>query len=281
MIFFILHQKKVFTKHHHSLQKMELSNIEQPETTELSNMVPPVVEPITISTDMATTTNRKEVQAHGFIWENEILKHVFHATEEELSSRKYTDKMDLDASLNRLDNCNLSIKTSKSLNSVGMADCLRLYDIVDSGIPIHMIVIHYVQDPINKTKSVLNITEVDLTSSRELLFGHLNRSHIEELDKEVKCIPQKRKPSPEESAKLCSLRDSLKPLAGYIYLNIKCNSTQSRLQCSFTNFQQFIKDNPERVIAQSNTNEFRGGTISACIKSAQREFKKKVSVIEP
>ena len=220
-------------------------------------------------------SNEKEVQSHGFTWEKDIICNVYGATPEELKNIKYTNKMDLPAENNRLEKCGLSIKTSCSPNTVCMADCLRIFDMVSSGDSNHMTVIHYTQDDTTNTKNVSTITEVDLTNTRDLLFGTLTRSQIEELDKVIKSVPQKRKPTEEEHTRMYSLRDSLQQLSGAIYFNIKCNSTQSRLQCSFNRFQEFIEKNPEKIVAKSNTNEFRGGSISSSIISSRRNFKKK------
>jgi hypothetical protein len=178
--------------------------------------------------------------------------------------------MDLPAKLNKLNSCDISVKTSCSKNTVCMAECLRVFDAASSGIPMHMVVIYYIQDDTNNTKKISTIIEVDLTNSTSLLFGSLTRSQIEELDKEVKSIPQKRRPTHEEHTKMYAMRDSLKSLSGAIYLNIKCDSTQSRLQCSFNRFQEFIEKNPSRVIATSNSNEFRGGVITLEINSSRR-----------
>jgi hypothetical protein len=223
------------------------------------------------------TSERKEVQAHGFSWEKEIICNVYRAKNEELKEIKYNSKMDLPAKLNRLDECDISVKTSCSQNAVCMADCLRVFDAVSSGKPIHMVVVHYVQDDAS-IKKITTITEVDLTNSRDLLFGSLTRSQIEELDKVVKSVPQKRKPTEEEYNKMYSLRDDLQKSSGAIHLDIKCNSTQSRLQCSLNRFQQFVEKNSEKIVAKSNTNEFRGGTISSQIISSRRVFKKKQTV---
>jgi hypothetical protein len=182
--------------------------------------------------------------------------------------------MDLPAKYNHLDNCDLSIKTTCSKNAVCMADCRRIYDAVESGTPFHMTLIHYTQDDTTNTKKIATITEIDLTDSRELLFGNITRSQIEALDKEVKSVPQKRKPTDEEYRKIYAMRDSIQALSGAIHLDIKCNSTQSRLQCSFNRFQDFVEKHPERVVAKSETNEFRGGIISSCISSSRRIFRK-------
>jgi HJR/Mrr/RecB family endonuclease len=152
-----------------------------------------------------------------------------------------------------------------------MADCRRVFEAVSSGTPKHLTVLYYEQ--IENTKNVRTITEVDLTDSRDLLFGTLTRSQIEELVEVVKSVPKGRAPNPQEKNKIDSLRDSLQKLSGAILLNIKIDSKkQRRLQCSFNNFPQFLKKNPERIVATSNTNEFRGGTISSQIISGPRVF---------
>ena len=220
---------------------------------------------------------RNEVQRHGFIWERETCG-LFGATNEELDGIKYTSKIDLPAEFNRLDKCDISIKTSRSKNAVCMGDCLRVYDAVNSGKVIHMVVIHYEQNDATKTKKVLTIVEVDLTDSRESLFGTLTRSQIEELDRLVKSVPQKRRPTAEEYKRMYSLRDSLQKSSEAIHLDIKCDSSQSRLQCSFNRFQLFMEKNPERIVAKSNTHEFRGGAISPEIVSARRVLKNKATV---
>ena len=57
-----------------------------------------------------------------------------------------------------------------------------------------------------------------------------------------------------------------------IHLDIKCNSQQSRLQCSFNHFQEFLAKNPDRIIAQSSSGSFRGGSITEEIASGRRTF---------
>jgi hypothetical protein len=231
-----------------------------------------------VKVELSVKVARKEVQAHGFSWEKETITNIYHATNEELKEIKYTGKTDLPAKFNRLDNCDISVKTTGSKNAVCMGDCLRVFDAMGSGKPIHMVVIHYIQDDTTNQKKVANIIEIDLTNSRDLLFGTLTRSQIEDIDKAVKSVPQKRKPTEEEYKKMYSIRDSMQELSGAIHLDIKCNSTQSRLQCSFNHFQQFIEKNPLKIIAKSDTNEFRGGSISSHIASSRRVFKKKPTV---
>jgi hypothetical protein len=216
-----------------------------------------------------------EVQSHGFSWEKDLLRNVYGAQDHELKAIKYTNKMDLPAALNHLDMVDVSIKTSCSANTVCMADCLRIYDAVSSGSPLHMTVVQYAQE--DTVKRLVSIVEVNLTSSKDLLFGTLTRDDIDRLDKLVKSVPQKRSPTPEEHAALYALQGELQTKSGAIYLNIKCNSQQSRLQCSFNKFQDFLTKNKDRVVAQSTTAEFRGKPILSEVTSAKRQFKKKTA----
>ena len=214
-----------------------------------------------------------EVQHHGFSWQNELIHNVYGATADELKSIKYGEKMDLPAELNRLDKIALSIKTTCSAEAVCMADCLRIFDAVSSDTSFHMVVIYYMQDDKTNTKKLKSITEVNLTNSVKLLFGSLTRNQLEVLDKAVKAVPQKDKPTAEQYKYMYDIRNSLQPLSGAIHLDIKCNSTQSRLQCSFNHFQTFLKENPNRIISTSTTGKFRGGKINEEITSSRRVFK--------
>jgi hypothetical protein len=215
-------------------------------------------------------------QGHGFSIEKDIMRTIYHMTEEEIKSIPYTSKVDIPANLNRLDHCDVSIKASCNPHMVCMADGLRFYDSVRSGTPIHMIVVHYCQ--MGDIKKIVTITEVDLTDSCEALFGSLTRADIETLDRAVKAIPQKKKPTEEERKTMYDIRDSLQKQSGAIHLDIKCNSTQSRLQCSFNRFQQFLESHPTRIVAKSNTHEFRGSALSPEIVSSRRVFKPKGKV---
>ena len=136
--------------------------------------------------------------------------------------------------------------------------------------------IFYIQDDTTNIKRVTKIVEVDLTSSGSELFGGLTRAEIDSLDKAVKAVPQKRKPTEEEYNTMYTLRNQLQPKSNAMHLDIKCNSTQSRLQCSFNHFQKFLSDHPGRIIAQSDTCVFRGGCISAEISGSRRVFKKSI-----
>jgi hypothetical protein len=156
---------------------------------------------------------------------------------------------------------------------VCMANCLSVYDSVSSGLPIHLIVIHYTQ--INNLKRVIRIVQVDITNSSQLLFGTITRLELEELDKSVKSVPSNKKPTKEQYDTMYNIRNNLQKKSGAIRLNIKCDSKQSRLQCSFNKFQAFLDNNPTRIIEKSNTNIFRGGFITKELISQRRILTKK------
>jgi hypothetical protein len=221
---------------------------------------------------MLQMTVPSPVQQHGFSWEREILR-IYGATDAEMATISYTAATDLPAAYNRLNQCDLSVKTTGSANTVCMGDALRIYDAAAES-DKHMIVIHYRQSGTNK--HVVSITEVDLSDARAALFGDLTRDDIAALDRAVKAIPHGRSPTAEEKAALQHQQRSLQARSGAIYLNIKCDSkAQRRLQCSFNRFQDFLTANPGRVVAHSDSNSFQGGVITAAIPSSVRVFKKK------
>ena len=227
-------------------------------------------------------TPRTEVQGHGKTWENDILINVYGADEEIIKTSGYTQTYDLKAKDNKLDGCNLSVKTTGS-GTIYMGDCSRIYNSVSSGQPYHLVVINYAQR--GQYKHVTRIIEFDITGLKTELFGQLTGEQITQLADAVKAIPQKHKPTADERKVLYDLKATLQPLSGIIGLDIKCNSQQSRLQCSISagRFKDLLAKFPERIIATSNTNAFRGGVIRESIPSEKRTFKKKTgdAVAEP
>lgn len=221
-----------------------------------------------------------EVQKHGFTWEDDFIRNVFHVSDDVRKQVKYTAKMDLPATLNKLDGCDVSIKTTGSPNTVCMADCLRVYDSICSNKPLHLLVVIYKQDDVNKRKKLMEIIQVDITGLKYILFGGITREEIEKLNEAVKMVPQNRKPTHEEHKAMFDIQKILQEKSGEIYFNIKCDSKQSRLQCSFNKFQEFIERNPDKIIARSNTNEFRGGVVSMELESGRRKLKKKCATID-
>jgi hypothetical protein len=229
-------------------------SISKPEANEVINSIIAKFATLTQNTRVS-----KERQKHGFTWEKDILTKVYKLSDVDQEKISYTNKLDLPQQMNKIDNCNVSIKTTKSPNCICMADCLSLYDLVSSGEPFHLTIVFYAQ--FDKIKRLVEIVEIDLTGSADILFGKLRRTQLEKLDALVKSVPQKRKPTPEEHKAMYLLKNDLQKNSGAIYLNIKCNSQQSRLQCSFNKFKIYLKQNPDRVVYKSKDGIFRGKHI--------------------
>lgn len=214
-------------------------------------------------------------QAHGFTWERELLTKVYQAPASELATLSYTAKNDLPAAMNRRDaGVAVSVKTSGNPKNVDMGSALRIFDAVSSGEKLHVTVIFYAQEDAT-TKRIREIIEVDLTNATPLLFGTLCRSDVEALDAIVRAVPKKRSPTAEEHAAIYSLQPALNERAGAIQLRPKCDSQQSRLQCSFNRFDLFIAAHPERVNHRGTATDFRGTQIQEAIASTPRVRNKK------
>ena len=220
------------------------------------------------------------VQKHGFFWEHELLVNVYRVDPYELKKVGHTSPFDGPAHLNRLTGIDMSIKTTGNSGTICLGDCLRIYEDVSSGKPYHMTVLHYKQDDATKTKNVMWITEIELTSSIQLMFGDLTREDISSLDTVIKAVPQKRSPTTEEHAAIYDTKKLLQARSGFITLNPKCNSTQSRLQCSISGFLKLVAKHPERVIAHSDTNNFRGANVSQSISSNRRVLRSANKVVD-
>lgn len=215
-----------------------------------------------------------EVQNHGFIWESDLLRNIYGMTEAEKSQIGYTEKFDLPARFNHLESANISVKCIGEKNAICMGDAVRVFDEVSQleTNDIHLTVIHYKQ--VGETKEVVSIKELNLTNSKDLLFGSLTREQVIELDRLIKAVPQKRAPTEEEKKAIKLKQSTLNKLSGFLQFNPKVNTQQSRLQCSFSckSFQEFLNKNPGRIVAQSTTNQFRGSAITAVIQAGRRVF---------
>lgn len=211
---------------------------------------------------------RNEVQAHGFKWESEIILKHFRIVPESIT---YCSKMDIPIELNTISYVNISIKTTCNPKVICMADALSLFKATIKRVPLHLIVIIYVQEDL--IKRIKEIIEINLCDAHELLFGTISQEELSHLDSIIKTVPQKRTPSLEEHATMYALKDELQKKT-YLQLNIKCNSQQSRLQCSFNKFQDFITKNTDRICYRSDDNCYYDVKLSATIESGPRKFKK-------
>ena len=208
-----------------------------------------------------------ENQAHGKSWERDLGLNVYKATEAELDSVSHTAPIDVPRAFNRLDGTDISIKVSGG-DAIDMGDIVRVFK-------IHMTVISWIQkDP--TTKKLKSLTEVDLTNSVKLIFGTATLSEIEELVGYVKAIPHYGRTA-EHQATYKRMAAALKEKSGgWISYAPKVDSaTQRRVQGHFSQFSRFVQENPSRVVATSQTGEFRGGRITEEIVSTPRVRNKK------
>ena len=215
-----------------------------------------------------------ENQAHGKTWEKDLGMNVYKATEEELKTISHTAPIDVPHTFNRLDGVDISIKVTGG-DAIDMGDIVRVFNEVSSGRKIHMTVVAWNQKD-STTKKLKSITEVDLTNSVNLLFGTVTLHEIEELVAYVKKIPHYGR-TKEHTATYMSMAAALKKKGGgcISYAPKVDSATQRRVQGRFVGFSVFVKENPSRVIAESNTCEFRGGKIAEEIVSTKRVRNKK------
>lgn len=226
-----------------------------------------------------------ESQAHGKKWEESISTGPFRVSKEHYKLIKHTARYDLPGELNHLDNgVNIQIKTT-GRDTVDLGDALRMFDNVKEGQPkLHMVVLkHKQKDP--TTKKLESVTEADLTNSGKLLFNGVTREQVENLDKTAKAVGKVRPDvSPEQRRyqidTAYAMRDELHKISGCFRFHLMFYTNKpSRVQGQL-DFKQFKREHPERIIAESQTGEFRGGTITEEIVSPPRKRNKKVVSIE-
>ena len=206
-----------------------------------------------------------ESQSHGFLIQNQILKKYYDYIE--LDSSRYTSKYDLCSEYNNVDpdRCNISIKSTVSKKRVDMGDALRVFNSSKED-NLNMIVVHLVQD--ETKKKIVSVVQVNLTSQRELLFGEILCSDIETLKFMVK-----QKDMENEAREFTKhLNQKLK----YIQLNIKIDTKQRRLQCSFFNFPAFLLENQSLIVHQSNGPVFRGVKLDDVVSGKRKRNKKNI-----
>lgn len=215
-----------------------------------------------------------ENQGHGKTWERDLGLNVYKATEAELDTIPHTAPIDVPKSFNRLDGIDISIKVTGK-DTIDMADIIRVFDEVSGEEKIHMTVISWEQKTAD-TKKLKGILEVDLTKSVDILFGSVKREQLVELVQLAKAVGKVRPDvTPEERAKKIAdaytMRDELHRLTGCMHFHLMFyTNNPSRVQGQFLHFSEFVKKYPERVVAQSDTGEFRGGRIAEEIESTRR-----------
>ena len=205
-------------------------------------------------------------QGHGFEWETEVRIKVFNLS----ASFNDTHIHDIPKNENALNkNENISIKCSGS-NTIYCGDILRFYDynFTDENT---IICIRFQQTKTHKT--INNICEINYNKKcHELLFGNLPRAELEKYVKGVKSIPTKVKGSEAKTLFPYLIeKKNLKNIYDFgIKINPKVDSSQSRVQCSVSNFLDTLKDFITYRSTSEQPNLLRGKEIIASLKSPPR-----------
>jgi hypothetical protein len=210
-------------------------------------------------------------QKHGFVFENEVRTKVFDLP----SQGNDRNIHDIHHSKNKFDsNENISIKTLGS-NTICCGDIERFYN-YNFSCKNTMIIVKYTQN--NEKKIIQHIYEIDYNEEcHKLLFGNLPESVIKSYVASVKSIPKKTKG--KKAKKIFNYLEEKKKLkTNYnhcIQINPKVDSSQSRVQCSITNFETSLKDFITYKSSKETPNIIRGKEIIISINSCKRKRNKK------
>ena len=217
--------------------------------------------------------NGKQSQKHGFVFENEIREKVFNLCHHSND----TNVHDIPCDQNTMNpNENISIKATGS-NTIFCGDILRFFDYDFSKINT-IICIRYSQ--MKDFKIIKNIYEINYNQDcHDMLYGNMPREIIENYVIGVKSIPRNVKG--EEAKNIFNYLDEKKRIQSQysckIQINPKVDSSQSRVQCSITNFETTLE---KFIIYKSDRlypNRIRGKDICLSIPSGRRERKSKGS----
>ncbi len=219
---------------------------------------------------MSSTDNQS--QKHGFLFENNIRERVFDLPTE----TNNTDTHDIPKDKNKYNNNeNVSIKTTKS-TTICCSDILRFYN-YDFNEKNTIVVVKYEQTDTHKT--VKRIYEIDYNREcHKLLFGDLPKEAIEEYVINVKSIPKKTKgkEAKEIFSYLVEKKKIKKMYPHIITINPKVDGSQSRVQCSITNFEETLKDFITYKSAPDTPNLLRGQEINTSFESCRRRKNNKL-----
>ena len=200
-------------------------------------------------------------QQHGFTWEDEIKNNVFHVVDRV----GYTAIDDIPESFNN--GTPASIKTYGA-STVFFSDAIRMFQNTGRE-KYEAICLHYDQE--DETKTLTHIAEVDLSASRNLLFGEITLLELQALDREIKSLP-KGKLTDEARAAIHAHKDRLNAKSGWMKLSPKMDSgSQRRLQCSLPKFPTFLSENSARILYQTKDGKLRGVQLTKTIESGKRK----------
>jgi len=208
----------------------------------------------------------KQSQKHGFTFENEIREKVFNLSQESNDRNIH----DIPCEKNKFDtNENISIKTTGS-QIICCGDILRFYN-YNFNNKNTMIIIQYIQTETHKT--IRNIYEIDYNMEcHKILFGNLTEDEIKTYVEGVKSIPSSVKGSEAKNIYnyLYEKKKLSKKYNNIIQINPKVDSSQSRVQCSITNFEKTLKKFITYKSSDENPNIIRDKEIIMSIESGKR-----------
>lgn len=212
-------------------------------------------------------------QNHGFTYENIIREIIFNLN----SESNNTDKYDISSANNIYNsNENISIKTTGNY-TICCGDILRFftYDFTKKNT---IICVKYLQ--IEDSKEIECIYEIDYNSEmHRYLFGTITYQELENYIENIKKIPKNIKgQEAKEIFDYLKEKEQLQTLYNMnIMINPKVDSSQTRVQCSISNFQEKLKEfityNSLRDCNQSNI--IRLKEIPKLIDSPKRKRKRK------
>jgi hypothetical protein len=222
-----------------------------------------------------TTTCPRGVQAHGKIWEEQIVALVVSPENvDEALHQPYTAVYDIPQRLNtQLKECrNISIKSTKN-KRVDFADAVRTVHNIESAAPLEAVVIRYKQcgDTKVPTKIIrisLNHTEIYLGRNFELV-----RQDIYKLSQILKSGA-----SPNEYGELAKeVKNNMRANESYLTIAPKKGNAikkrAGRLQISLSNIEKLVAEHPELVIE----NDILDHTKLTTLKSEKRQFRKAIA----
>ncbi len=219
-----------------------------------------------VLSDMNTIAMSQQSQKHGFTWENEVREKVFGLPKQSNDTNKH-DIPSQHNSLNSNENC--SIKTTCS-KGIGCGDVLSFFD-YDFTKKNTIIVIKYKQE--KNTKNIVRIYEIDYNEEcHKLLFGNLSRAVIKTYVENVKKIPAKTKGVEARNIfDYNAENNKLEKKYSYkIKINPKVDSSQSRVQCSITNFEHMLAPYITYKSPSESPNMLRGKYIQKTLDSPPR-----------
>lgn len=199
-------------------------------------------------------------QQHGHDFDNEV-KAIY-----KVNGIGYTDVHDIPPEFNN--GVPASVKSSVG-NTCDCGDATRMYD--NTCLPCYQMIRGRYQQ-VGDKKHLKEVTHVDLSNTKKLMWGDLTKDDVKRLSDLTKTY----RPGREDIRKsVHQLKAELNKKSGLMKFRPKMDSKQARLQVSIPKWDEFIKTNPSRVIEHSTTGKFKGEQLTQVRDSPKRTRKTK------